>query len=125
MRREFAAPGVHFFTPNEFSQQLGFMRHPAGKVIEAHVHNPAPRTVAYTQETLFIRRGRLRVDFYDNDQAWLESRELRGGDVILLIQGGHGFEVLEDLEMFEVKQGPYAGDEDKTRFDGRPPAASV
>ena len=123
VRREFAEPGIHFFTPNELSQQLAFMRHPAGKVIGAHVHNPVTRTVAYTQETLFIRRGRLRVDFYDNDQAYLESRELRGGDVILLIQGGHGFEVLEELEMFEVKQGPYAGDEDKTRFEGRRPGA--
>ena len=121
VRREFAEPGIHFFTPNELSQQLAFMRHPAGKVIGAHVHNPVTRMVAYTQETLFIRRGRLRVDFFDNDQTYLESRELRGGDVILLIQGGHGFEVLEDLEMFEVKQGPYAGDADKTRFDGRPP----
>jgi mannose-6-phosphate isomerase-like protein (cupin superfamily) len=121
VRGEFAEPGIHFFTPGEFSQQLGFMRHPAGKVIEAHVHNPAPRTVAYTQETLFIRRGRLRVDFFSKDQIYLESRELKGGDVILLIQGGHGFEVLEELEMIEVKQGPYAGDQDKTRFDGRRP----
>jgi mannose-6-phosphate isomerase-like protein (cupin superfamily) len=119
VRREFAEPGIHFFTPNELSQQLAFMRHPAGKVIGAHVHNAITRTVAYTQETLFIRRGRLRVDFYDDEQAYLESRELRGGDVILLIRGGHGFEVLEELEMFEVKQGPYAGDADKTRFDGR------
>ena len=119
VRSEFSPPGIHFFTPGEFSQQLGFMHHPAGKVIEAHVHNPVPRTVAYTQETLFIRRGRVRVDFFDKQQAYLESRELKGGDVILLIQGGHGFEVLEELEMIEVKQGPYAGDGDKTRFAGR------
>jgi mannose-6-phosphate isomerase-like protein (cupin superfamily) len=121
VRREFAEPGIHFFTPGEFSQQLGFMRHPAGKVIGAHVHNPVKRTVAFTQETLFIRRGRLRVDFFDNHQSYLASRELKAGDVILLIQGGHGFEVLEDVEMIEVKQGPYAGDEDKTRFEGRMP----
>jgi mannose-6-phosphate isomerase-like protein (cupin superfamily) len=121
VRRDFAEPGIHFFTPNDLSQQLAFMRHPAGRVIGAHVHNPVNRTVAYTQETLFIRSGRLRVDFFDNDQTYLESRELQAGDVILLVQGGHGFEVLEDLEMFEVKQGPYAGDQDKTRFDGRVP----
>jgi mannose-6-phosphate isomerase-like protein (cupin superfamily) len=125
VRSEYAEPGIHFFTPGAFSQQLGFMRHPAGKVIEAHVHKPVTRTVAYTQETLFIRRGRLRVDFFDKQQTYLESRELKGGDVILLIQGGHGFEVLEDLEMFEVKQGPYAGDEDKTRFDGRRPDGAL
>jgi mannose-6-phosphate isomerase-like protein (cupin superfamily) len=121
VRSEFSAPGVNFFTPNDLSQQLAHMRHPAGKVISPHVHNPVHRTVTYTQETLFIKRGRLRVDFFSDDQEYLESRELRRGDVILLIKGGHGFEVLEDLEMIEVKQGPYAGDNDKTIFEGRFP----
>jgi mannose-6-phosphate isomerase-like protein (cupin superfamily) len=72
-----------------------------------------------SQETLFIKRGRLRVDFFDNQQTYLESRELKAGDVILLVKGGHGFEVLEELEMVEVKQGPYAGEQDKTLFDGK------
>jgi mannose-6-phosphate isomerase-like protein (cupin superfamily) len=115
---DYAKPGISFFTPHDFSQQLAYMRHPAGKVIEAHVHNPIPRHVTYTQETLFIKRGRLRVDFFDDQQHYLESRELTAGDVVLLVKGGHGFEVLEALEMLEVKQGPYAGDHDKTRFDG-------
>jgi len=116
--REFDKPGIHFFTPNDLSQQLAYMRHPAGKVIDPHVHNPVNRSVQYTQEVLFIRRGRLRVDFYDNDQTYIESRILQAGDVILLATGGHGFEVLEEIEMIEVKQGPYAGDQDKTRFEG-------
>jgi mannose-6-phosphate isomerase-like protein (cupin superfamily) len=120
VRNEFSKPGVSFFTANELSQQLAYMCHPAGKVIAAHIHNPVHRTVAFTQETLFIKRGRLRVDFYDADQTYLVSRELGPGDVILLIRGGHGFEVLEDLEMIEVKQGPYTGDKDKTCFEGRP-----
>ena len=119
VRNEFSAPGVNFFTPDELSQQLAYMRHPAGKVIGAHIHNPVHRTVAYTQETLFIKSGRLRVDFFDTNQEYLESRVLQRGDVILLIQGGHGFEVLENLEMIEVKQGPYAGQNDKTCFEGK------
>lgn len=116
--RDFDKSGIHFFTPDDLSQQLAYMRHPAGKVIDPHIHNPVHRNVQYTQEVLFIKRGRLRVDFYDNDQRYLESRILQGGDVILLATGGHGFEVLEEIEMIEVKQGPYAGDDDKTRFDG-------
>lgn len=114
----FADPGIHFFTPPHFSQQLACMCHPAGKTIEPHVHNAIQREVFYTQEVLFIKRGRLRVDFYGDDRCYLESRMLGAGDVILLASGGHGFEVLEDLEMIEVKQGPYAGDGDKTRFEG-------
>lgn len=123
VRDEYTKPGISFFTPNDLSQQLAYMRHPAGKVIGAHVHNPVPRSVAYTQETLFIKRGRVRVDFFDDQQNYLESRELKRGDVILLVKGGHGFEALEELEMIEVKQGPYAGDQDKTRFEGKIPAS--
>ena len=116
--RDFHEPGIHFFTPNDLSQQLAFMRHPAGKVIDPHVHNPVRRSVHYTQEVLFVKSGKLRVDFYDEAQQYLESRVLHGGDVILLATGGHGFQVLEEVEMIEVKQGPYAGDQDKTRFTG-------
>lgn len=117
VNRDFKKPGIHFVTPNDFSQQLAYMQHPAGKIIQPHVHNPVKRDVHYTKEVLLIKKGKLRVDFYNNDQLYLESRILESGDVILLSEGGHGFEVLEDLEMFEVKQGPYAGDMDKTRFE--------
>lgn len=119
----FHEPGIHFFTPPEYSQQLAYMQHPSGKQILPHVHNPVAREVLTTQEVLFIRKGRLRVDFYDDAQTYLESRILEGGDTILLASGGHGFEVLEDLEMIEVKQGPYAGEGDKTRFAPIAPAA--
>ncbi len=118
IRAGFCRHGIHFFTPNEFSQQLAFMRHPAGKLIEPHIHNAAPREVQFTQEVLFVRKGELRVDFYDVNRRYLESRILGPGDVILLIQGGHGFEVLEEIEMIEVKQGPYVGEHDKTWFNG-------
>jgi mannose-6-phosphate isomerase-like protein (cupin superfamily) len=114
----FNKPGIHFFTTNDLSQQLAYMNHPAGKVIEPHVHNAVPRQVQFTQEVLFLKKGKLRVDFYDDDQNYLESRILKAGDVILLATGGHGFEALEEIEMIEVKQGPYAGEEDKTRFKG-------
>jgi mannose-6-phosphate isomerase-like protein (cupin superfamily) len=120
VRAGFASPGIKFFTPDDLSQQLAYMQHPAGKIIAPHVHNPVAREVSFTQEVLFIRRGRMRVDFYGADQRYLNSRILEAGDVILLATGGHGFEVLEPLEMFEVKQGPYAGEGDKTRFVGVP-----
>lgn len=117
LKSNFCKDGIHFFTSNELSQQLAYMKHPTGKKIEPHVHNPVKREVQFTQEVLFLKKGKLRVDFYDEDQNYLESRVLSDGDIILLSTGGHGFEVLEDIEMIEVKQGPYAGDEDKTRFN--------
>jgi mannose-6-phosphate isomerase-like protein (cupin superfamily) len=114
----FNKPGIHFFTPNDLSQQLAYMHHPIGKVIPPHVHNAVPREVTYTQEVLFIKSGKLRVDFYTDRQNYLDSRVLEAGDVILLVTGGHGFEVIEEIEMIEVKQGPYVGERDKTRFEG-------
>ncbi|NVN97986.1 MAG: hypothetical protein HXX17_01590 [Geobacteraceae bacterium] len=118
IRNEFSKPGVHFFTPNEFSQQVAYMNHPVGKVIDPHVHNPVHRDVFLTLEVLFLKKGRLRVDFYDEERNYLESTVIAAGDTILLASGGHGFEALEEIEMIEVKQGPYAGDKDKTRFEG-------
>lgn len=113
----FNEQGIHFFTPNEFSQQLAFMKHPQGKIIEPHVHNSVPREVHFTKEVLFLRKGKLRVDFYTDNKEYIGSQILETGDVILLSEGGHGFEMLEETEMIEVKQGPYAGDKDKTRFN--------
>jgi len=116
IRHSFRKDGIEFFTPGTYSQQIGYMNRPAGYVIEPHVHNPVRREVQYTKEVLFVKSGKVRVDFYDDDQRYLESSVLNVGDVILLAYGGHGFEMLEPTEIIEVKQGPYAGDHDKTRF---------
>lgn len=118
LRREYQSEGIEFFTPSEFSQQLAYMNRPSGYTIQPHVHNPVVREVEYTKEVLFIKSGRVRVDFYEEDQKYLESRVLHAGDVILLAYGGHGFFMLEASEIIEVKQGPYAGEADKTRFEG-------
>jgi mannose-6-phosphate isomerase-like protein (cupin superfamily) len=123
LRSSYDEKGIHFFTADELSQQLASMSYAPGKVIAAHTHNPLRREVLYTQEALFIRKGKLRVDFYSKAGDYHTSRILGAGDVILLIAGGHGFEVLEELNMVEVKQGPYAGDQDKCVFAAPPPAS--
>jgi mannose-6-phosphate isomerase-like protein (cupin superfamily) len=114
----FKAEGVHFFTPDELSQQLAYINHPPGKMIETHIHNLVQREVQYTQEVLFIKKGKIRVDIYDDQQNYLISKILEAGDVLFLAAGGHGFEVIEEIEMIEVKQGPYAGELDKKPFKG-------
>ena len=118
LRSNFSSEGIEFFTPDNFSQQLGYMKRDSGYLIPPHVHNPVSRDVSYTKEVLFIKSGKVRVDFYSEKQAYLESKILRKGDFILLAFGGHGFEMLERSEIIEVKQGPYAGEADKTRFSG-------
>jgi mannose-6-phosphate isomerase-like protein (cupin superfamily) len=120
VRSSFFKEGIEFLTPGTYSQQLGYMCRPADYVIAPHVHNPIAREVHYTNEVLFIKSGSVRVDFYSTGREYLESKVLKGGDVILLASGGHGFTMLEQTEIIEVKQGPYAGDGDKTRFEQDP-----
>ncbi|MFZ3059415.1 MAG: hypothetical protein WA102_06690 [Candidatus Methanoperedens sp.] len=115
---EFTKDGIEFFSPGDFSQQLGYMKRKKGDTIQEHKHLLHLREIKFTQETLFIKKGRVKVNFYDEDNIYFTSRELKTGDVILLASGGHGFEFLEETEIIEVKQGPYAGDKDKERFNG-------
>ena len=116
IRNSYDKEGITFFTDETLSQQLAYMNHPKGKLIQPHIHKPIERTVAYTQEVLIIKDGILKVNFYSEQQTYLESILLKKGDIILLIKGGHGFSVTEDVKMIEVKQAPYAGDKDKIRF---------
>lgn len=116
IRAGFRKDGIEFFTPNEYSQQLAYMNRPKGYRIQAHVHNEVHRDVFLTQEVLFIKSGKVKIDFYDSARKPVCEIVLQAGDVILLAAGGHGFTMLEPTEMIEVKQGPYAGERDKTRF---------
>jgi hypothetical protein len=118
LQASFSGEGIHFFTPDSFSQQLGYMKRPSGYAIAPHDHNPVPRTIEWTQEVLFIKSGRVRLDLYaPGSREYIESRILSTGDVTLLAHGGHGLVMLEESEIIEVKQGPYAGEADKTRFE--------
>ena len=116
IRNSHTAEGIQFFTPDDYSQQLAYMNRPKDYVIEPHRHNKVPRNVEYTQEVLFIRKGRVRVNFYDDDNVYVANVELSTGDVVLMVAGGHGIEMLESTEIIEVKQGPFLGDKDKTHL---------
>jgi hypothetical protein len=104
--------GVHFLTRPEDFLQLGWIRHPVGKLISAHSHPPAPRWVNATTEILFLRKGHLRITLFGDGYEY-QTHEIVGGDIVILLAGGHGFEVLEEVEMWEVKQGPYLSGQDK------------
>lgn len=119
IRRDYESSGIEFFTDNDSSQQLGYMRRPEGYIVAAHRHNPVERAVTQTQEVLFIRRGRCRLNLYGSGDEVIVSTELLTGDVVLLSSGGHGLLMLEETEIIEVKQGPFSGEHDKTRFEPR------
>ena len=116
IRANYENEGISFFTPSNFSQQLGYMKRPKGYSIAPHYHNIIERSISLTQEVLLIKSGSVRVDFYTTSNTYLKSKILDKGDVILLASGAHGFEMLNDAELIEVKQGPYNEDEDKVHL---------
>ncbi|MCJ7611026.1 MAG: hypothetical protein MUP19_02090 [Candidatus Aminicenantes bacterium] len=116
LKKGFDRPGANFFTPGEFSQQLGLLQHDRGKIVERHRHRLVKREIFRTQEVLVFLSGRVRVELYDDETQLLETVVLEAGDAILLARGGHRLEVLEPAKIIEVKQGPYAGFDDKEFF---------
>lgn len=109
--------GVNFLTPNSLSHQVGFIKHKAKHIIKPHKHFKNIRRIEYTSEVLIIQKGKLRVDFYSDNEKYLFSKIIKKNDIIILNSGGHGFKVLETVEMIEVKQGPYNSNSDKKVFD--------
>lgn len=119
LRNSYTSDKTVFFSHSDFSQQLGYIVYKKNGIINAHFHREIDRKITLTQEVLFIKKGKLVVNFYTNNKTYITSRELNVGDTIFLCAGGHGFKMLEDTEMIEVKQGPYSGrDSDKELFEG-------
>ncbi len=116
IRHGFSKPGVHFFTPGEFSQQLGMLVHAKGKVVDRHRHRPVRREILRTQEVLVVLSGTIKIQIYNDEGSLLRTVVLKEGDSILLATGGHRVEILKKAKILEVKQGPYAGFEDKEYF---------
>ena len=118
VRRQFRKKsGINFFTPKEATQQFGFMKHKKNHMIKPHKHNKRLTKILRTTEVILLLKGILRVDFYANKNKYLFSKIINERDIIMLVHGGHGFKILKDVEMIEVKQGPYNLAEDKIKFD--------
>ena len=109
--------GITFFTPDQATQQFGYMNHRKGYIIKPHKHKKRLTKILSTTEVILLLKGILRVDFYSQQKKYLFSKILKEKDIILLVHGGHGFKVVKDVEMIEIKQGPYSLAKDKIKFD--------
>jgi hypothetical protein len=116
LRSGFDNDGVNFVTDQESPLQVGVLRHPQGFKIRPHMHKPSEKTIDSIQEVLHVEYGRVGVNFYSDSGEQIGSAVIDMGDTILLISGGHGFDILEDAKMIEVKQGPYEGVERDKRL---------
>jgi hypothetical protein len=115
--RDLLPDKTQFLTPDTLGQQMGMIVYGAGTSIPRHVHLPVVREVHGTSEVIVVRKGCCEVDIFNAEKQFIATRRLETGDIVLLIQGGHGFRMIEDTVLFEVKQGPYMGLADKVRFE--------
>jgi mannose-6-phosphate isomerase-like protein (cupin superfamily) len=105
-----------FLTPPEFKQQVGYIVYPTGGEIQRHIHRSLERHIVGTSEVLVVKKGRCEIDIYNDERELVATRELREGDIMLMVGGGHGFRMSEDTVFLEIKQGPYTGVDEKERF---------
>ena len=115
IRSELRPEETYFPTPPDTNLQCGFVVYPKNKVIPRHVHLPTERLVVGSSEVIMVQKGRCEIDIYSEDRELIATAELREGDIVLTVSGGHGFRTMEDTVLFEVKQGPYSS-ADKERF---------
>ena len=116
IRGDYVPDKTEFLTPDTFKQQVGFVVYDKDKEIEPHIHHEMPRNLKGTSEVLVLKKGHVRVDFYSQEKKYIENRDLRAGDVLVLVSGGHGFYFYEHSVFLEIKQGPYIGPQEKERF---------
>ena len=108
--------GINFFTNNNLSQQVAYLNHKKGHIIQPHLHKRRLKKIYDTSEVLIILDGSLKVDFYNNKRKYLFSKILSKNDIIILLTSGHGFKILKNCKFIEVKQGPYDAKKDKFKF---------
>ncbi len=105
-----------FLTPAEFKQQVGFVVYPKSGEVARHLHRKLERHLVGTSEVLIVKKGHCLIDIYNDDRELIATRELFPGNVMLMVGGGHGFRMLEDTVLLEIKQGPYTGLDEKEKF---------
>ena len=108
---------VNFYTPNSFTQQVGFISHNKGTYIKPHTHTKFLRKIYKTSEVLYVKKGKIRVDFYLSKNKYLFSKIVNKENIIVLNEGSHGFKIIEKCVLIEIKQGPFNSKIDKKRFN--------
>ncbi|MDC3232663.1 hypothetical protein OAW36_00695 [Pelagibacteraceae bacterium] len=108
--------GINFFTNNKLSQQVAYMNHKKGHIIQPHIHKKRLKKIYDTSEVLIILDGSMRVDFYDDKKKYLFNKKLIKKDIIILLKSGHGFKIEKNCKFIEVKQGPFDPKQDKFKF---------
>ena len=78
--------GTNFFTPNSFVHQVSLINHPKGYIIKPHTHKNFLRKINKTSDVLYVKKGILRVEFYNNKKKYFLSKVLKKDEIIILVE---------------------------------------
>lgn len=111
--------GLSFFSQDQDFIQVGSWGYDKDKYLLPHIHNEVTREVFWTQEVIFVKKGKIKAHIFGTDEKKITDIEVTEGDVIILLRGGHGYTILENgTQVLEIKNGPYVGaDKDRRRFE--------
>jgi len=100
--------GLDFLTPDKIFCQVGTWWYQKGKRLNSHRHIYNERLNTLTQECVIVLAGSMRADLYDSDDRVFHSEVLESGDMMIMVEGGHGYEILEShTKIVECKNGPF------------------
>lgn len=117
LRKGAEAKGVNFITPRNYPLQVGVQLRRKNELIKSHIHKSTKKEIKTIQEFIHIDYGRVKVSIFNENGEKISDIILNSGDSMLQVRGGHGFKVLKDTKLIEVKQGPYDSvKEDKIKF---------
>jgi len=119
-RNEDWKKGLDFITPNDLFVQVGTWWYDTGKKLASHIHKDFDRPGGRTMESVYVRRGSMKVILYTEDRKRFDEYILNEGDMAVFAYGGHGYEILEDgTQIIENKNGPFVDViTDKDKFEG-------
>ena len=110
MRLSIMPKGSVSHTDGKQSLELLTLKYPRGSYLKAHIHLPRKKTNRHLQECFIVRKGRVRMDLYGPDKKFFKHIYLKTGQLFIALAGGHGFRIMEDTEIIELKNGPFIDD---------------
>lgn len=116
-RSSIAVSDIQFLTSADNPFQIGIHDRQKPVKLPAHIHNcPKPLVIDHIQEILYVISGKIRVTIVSETNRQIAKKLLSPGDAILLKTQAHSVEFLGNARVFEIKQGPYPGNQHAKRY---------
>lgn len=99
-----------FFSPRDLNLQIAIFKRKKNFVELPHYHKQIARKINRVEQFLFITKGQMVVDFFNQKKLFVKSKRLGKGDGILIISGTHSVRITRSCKAISIKQGPFLGD---------------